>query len=82
MKPMPECRDELGRAVLATLERYFHDLEGQTPTGLYPLVMDRVESELIRYILARADGNQTLAAQMLGINRNTLRRKIQQYHLG
>ncbi|MFC4486956.1 MULTISPECIES: helix-turn-helix domain-containing protein [Tepidiphilus] len=82
MKPMPECRDELGRAVLATLERYFHDLEGQTPTGLYALVMDRVESELIRYILARADGNQTLAAQMLGINRNTLRRKIQQYHLG
>ncbi|NMH15787.1 Fis family transcriptional regulator [Tepidiphilus sp. B18-69] len=79
---MPECRDELGRAVLATLERYFHDLEGQTPTGLYALVMDRVESELIRYILARADGNQTLAAQMLGINRNTLRRKIQQYHLG
>ncbi|WP_221929275.1 helix-turn-helix domain-containing protein [Tepidiphilus sp. J10] len=82
MKPMPECRNELGRAVLATLERYFHDLEGQTPTGLYALVMDRVESELIRYILARADGNQTLAAQMLGINRNTLRRKIQQYHLG
>lgn len=82
MKPMPECRDELGRAVLATLERYFHDLEGQTPTGLYALVMDRVESELMRYILARADGNQTLAAQMLGINRNTLRRKIQQYHLG
>ncbi|WP_221928867.1 helix-turn-helix domain-containing protein [Tepidiphilus olei] len=82
MKPMPKCRDELGRAVLATLERYFHDLEGQTPTGLYALVMDRVESELIRYILARADGNQTLAAQMLGINRNTLRRKIQQYHLG
>lgn len=82
MKPMPECRDELGRALLATLERYFHDLEGQTPTGLYALVMDRVESELIRYILARADGNQTLAAQMLGINRNTLRRKIQQYHLG
>lgn len=68
--------------MLATLERYFHDLEGQTPTGLYALVMDRVESELIRYILARADGNQTLAAQMLGINRNTLRRKIQQYHLG
>jgi Fis family transcriptional regulator len=44
--------------------------------------MDRVECELIRYILARAGGNQTLAAQMLGINRNTLRRKIQQYHLG
>jgi Fis family transcriptional regulator len=82
MKPVPECRDELGRAVFATLERYFHDLEGQTPTGLHALVMDRVECELIRYILTRAGGNQTLAAQMLGINRNTLRRKIQQYHLG
>lgn len=82
MKPTPQCRDELGLAVIATLERYFHDLEGQTPTGLHALVMDRVECELIRYILARADGNQTLAAQMLGINRNTLRRKIQQYQLG
>ena len=81
MKPVPECRDELGRAVFATLERYFHDLEGQTPTGLHALVMDRVECELIRYILTRAGGNQTLAAEMLGINRNTLRKKITEYRL-
>jgi len=84
MKPVPECRVRArpGRCS-ATLERYFHDPRGPgTPTGLHALVMDRVECELIRYILTRAGGNQTLAAQMLGINRNTLRRKIQQYQLG
>ena len=76
MKPVPECRDELGRAVFATLERYFHDLEGQTPTGLHALVMDRVECELIRYILTRAGGNQTLAAGLLGVTRQAINKHL------
>ena len=82
MKPVPECRDELGRAVFATLERYFHDLEGQTPTGLHALVMDRVECELIRYILTRAGGNQTRAASLLGLNRDQIRYRIEKFNLG
>ena len=43
------------------------------------MVLKNVEKPLLEMVLAQAKGNQTLAAQMLGINRNTLRKKMQQH---
>jgi Fis family transcriptional regulator len=40
-----------------------------------------VEKPMLETVLDKADGNQTIAAEMLGINRNTLRKKIQQHKI-
>ena len=63
------------------LDRYFADLDGQPPCALHAMVMNAVERPLLACVLRRADGNQTAAAQMLGINRNTLRRKLEEHQL-
>jgi Fis family transcriptional regulator len=72
---------ELSDCVRKSLERYFKDLDGEKPRSVYEMVLKNVEKPLLETILNRADGNQTIAAEMLGINRNTLRKKIQQYKI-
>ena len=72
---------ELSECVRKSLERYFKDLDGETPRAIYDMVMKNVERPMIEAVLYRAEGNQTIAADMLGINRNTLRKKIQQYKI-
>lgn len=72
---------ELANAVRRALERYFRDLEGEKPSAIYHMVMKNVEKPMIETVLAKADGNQTLAAAMLGIDRNTLRKKMQQHRI-
>lgn len=73
--------NELARCVRRTLERYFHDLDGETPTGVYDMVIQCVEKPLIEVILDHTGGNQTVAADVLGMNRNTLRKKIQMHRI-
>jgi Fis family transcriptional regulator len=73
--------NDLADCVRRTLNRYFRDLEDEKPTGIYDMVLQNVERSMLETILARADGNQTVAAEMLGINRNTLRRKLTEYEL-
>jgi Fis family transcriptional regulator len=70
-------RNELAEAVKRALERYFKDMDGERPHAIYDMVLKNVERPMIELVLARADGNQTVAASMLGINRNTLRKKMQ-----
>lgn len=70
---------ELVRSVRRAIDGYFHDLDGERPCGVYEMVISCVERPLIEAVLTRVDGNQTHAAQMLGINRNTLRKKLQQH---
>jgi Fis family transcriptional regulator len=72
---------ELSDCVRKSLERYFKDLDGEKPRSVYEMVLKNVEKPMLETILTRADGNQTIAAEMLGINRNTLRKKIQQYKI-
>ena len=72
---------ELSDCVRKSLERYFKDLDGETPRSVYDMVLKNVEKPMLEAILHRAEGNQTTAAEMLGINRNTLRKKIQQYKI-
>ncbi len=73
--------NELNDCVRRTLNRYFRDLDGELPTGIYDMVLKNVERSMLEVVMHHADGNQTVAAEMLGINRNTLRRKLTEYEL-
>ena len=72
---------ELAEAVRRSLERYFRDMDGERPTGIYDMVLRNVEKSMIETVLGKAEGNQTLAAAMLGIDRNTLRKKMHQLRI-
>ena len=61
------------------LDNYFSSLNGHAPGHLYELVMREVEEPLFRAALDYADGNQSRAADILGINRGTLRKKLKTY---
>jgi len=65
----------------AELERYFAMLDGQTPAALHKLVIGEAEQALLACVLRHAGGNQSRAAQYLGINRGTLRKKLREYGL-
>lgn len=68
-------------AVEQSLERYFTDLEGARPAGIYDMVILTVEKPMLQRVMLEAKGNQLRASEMLGINRNTLRKKLQQHGL-
>ena len=72
---------EIAACMRRSLNRYFKDLDGEAPSEIYAMVLSAVEKPLLLYILDRAEGNQTRAAEMLGINRNTLRKKMREYGL-
>lgn len=78
---MKQGSSELSECVRKSLDRYFKDLDGEIPRAVYEMVLKNVERPMLEAILHRAEGNQSLAADMLGINRNTLRKKIQQYKI-
>ena len=63
------------------LEKYFADLDGHAPADIYAMVLGEVEPAMLQTVLQFAGGNQTRAAEMLGINRTTLRKKLRQYGL-
>ena len=58
------------------LDQYFKDLSGENPKGVYDMVIQSVEKPLLLYIMNLAEGNQSKAADILGLNRNTLRKKL------
>jgi Fis family transcriptional regulator len=63
------------------LSEYFTSLNGDRPAHLYDLVLREVEEPLFRVVLDYAEGNQSRAAGILGINRGTLRKKLKQFGL-
>lgn len=67
--------------VRRALDQYFRDLGEQEPAGLHELMVRSMERPLLEHVMARAQGNQSQAAQWLGINRNTLRRKLLEHGL-
>ena len=73
--------NEIADSVRKSLDRYFKDLDGTKPRSIYDMVLKNVERPLLEAVLERAEGNQTIAAEMLGINRNTLRKKMQQLRI-
>ncbi len=72
---------DLGKCVTDSLEQYFRDLDGEKPCAIYDMVMKSVERPMLEIVLAKAGGNHTMAAEMLGINRNTLRKKLTERQL-
>jgi len=71
----------LRRLTEEALAKYFKDLNGHQPSNLYDFVIGEVEAPLLQSVMDYTEGNQTLAADVLGINRATLRKKLKQYKL-
>ncbi|ACT49630.1 MULTISPECIES: Fis family transcriptional regulator [Methylovorus] len=72
---------DVAACIRAALDEYFKDLDGQPPHAVYDMVMGCVEKPMLEYVLHRAGGNQSKAAEILGLNRNTLRKKMQLYQI-
>lgn len=64
-----------------SLEAYFKDLDGVEPSAIYDMIQRVVEKPLLEVVMRHAAGNQSRAAEWLGINRNTLRRKLLEHKL-
>jgi len=74
--------NEVARYVRQAVCDYFIDLDGEEPScAVYDMVINCVEKPLIETVLDHAGGNQTRAAELLGLNRNTLRKKIQAHKI-
>jgi len=71
----------LREQVSAALHDYFSKLEGETAHDIYALVLAEVEAPLLEIVMHYAKGNQTRAAQWLGLNRGTLRKLLAKYEL-
>ena len=71
----------LRQCVREALDAYLERLDGEEPADLYRMVLGEVEAPMLEAVLAHSEGNQSRAAQMLGINRGTLRKKLRLYGL-
>ena len=67
--------------VRQSLQRYFADLDGEQPDGMYDMLVRLVEKPLLEVVMQQAQNNQSRAAEWLGLNRNTLRKKLQQHEM-
>ena len=72
--------NDISACIQGALETYFRDLDGEMPAPIYDMVLKSVERPMLEIVLQQAGGNQTLAAEMLGINRNTLRKKLVEHN--
>ncbi len=72
---------KVSEAITESLDDYFTHLDGSQPHAIYDMVLSCVEKPMLEYILNKVGGNQSKAAAMLGINRNTLRKKMALYKL-
>ena len=69
----------LRSCVEQTMHNYFAQLDGQIVTNIYDMVLSEVEAPLLEVVMRNAMGNQCKAAELLGLSRGTLRKKLQQY---
>ena len=73
--------NELSSTVRKVVKQYFKDLDGAEPHSLHDMLIAAVEKPLLDVVMKQADGNQSKAAEWLGLNRNTLRRKLVDHKL-
>jgi Fis family transcriptional regulator len=74
-------KKQIEDSVRSSLEGYFKDLRGTDPDGIYDLLVKVVEKPTLEVVMAKADHNQSRAAEWLGLNRNTLRKKLLEHKL-
>ena len=75
------AHEQLQACVRHSLETYLNDLQGQEPGGMYDMLLRVIEKPLLELVMQHTRGNQSKAAQWLGINRNTLRKLLLQHGL-
>ena len=69
-------KKSIEESVRESLHSYFRDLGGETPDGMYDMLVRVVEKPLLEVVMEEASHNQSRAAEWLGLNRNTLRKKL------
>ncbi len=74
-------KKHIEECVRTSLEGYFKDLRGTEPDGMHEMMVRIVEKPLLEVVMQHADQNQSRAAQWLGLNRNTLRKKLVEHKL-
>ena len=80
--PEIDSSSQIQSHVETTMEAYFENLDGHSSHSVYDMVISEAEQPLLRVVLKHTRGNQTRAAEILGINRGTLRKKLNLYNLG
>ena len=73
-KDLQDCINE-------KLEKYFSDLNGEKANGVFKMVTNQAESTTLKFVLDKVDQNHSEAARILGINRATLKKKVDLYKL-
>ncbi len=71
----------LEQSVRESLERYFADLGDSQPRDVLAMVINYVERPVLQIALEKTNGNQSKAAEILGITRSTLRKKLQAHDI-
>ena len=74
-------KKHIEECVRTSLEGYFKDLRGTEPDGMYDMMVKVVEKPLLEVVMQHAEQNQSRAAEWLGLNRNTLRKKLVEHKL-
>ena len=74
-------KKHIEECIRASLDGYFKDLRGTEPAGIYDMMVRVVEKPLLEVVMQQADQNQSRAAEWLGLNRNTLRKKLVEHKL-
>ena len=68
--------NELASTVRRVMKQYFKDLDGEKCTGIYEMVVCAVERPMLEVVMFQAQGNQTRAAELLGLSRFGLQKMI------
>ena len=76
--PQPQ---RLAQSVEQAMQNYFKQLDGQSATNVYEMVLNEIEAPLLKAVMDYTRDNQTKASELLGLNRGTLRKKLKQYDL-
>ncbi len=74
-------KKQIEECIRVSLDGYFKDLRGTEPDSMYDMMVHVVEKPLLEVVMQQADNNQSRAAEWLGLNRNTLRKKLVEHKL-
>ena len=74
-------KKKIDECIRDSLNTYFADMAGSEPHGMYEMLLGAVEKPLLEVVMQRAEQNQSRAAEWLGLNRNTLRKKLIEHKL-
>ena len=80
-KQIKKSVESIYHCVESAMDIYFEDMDGHDPSNLYELVLSQTEKPMLEVVLRQTQGNITKSAEILGINRATLRKKLMKYGL-